>query len=177
VSVTSELKPVADFSSEERTAVRELKAAVYPDRPEGYPGRDRQWDAPRWGVLVTAGDILVSYTGVVERAAAVDGRPTTIGGVGGVATHPSHRGRGYAPLGIGRALDFLLRRDVAFALLVCRDELVDYYSDLGWSLFPGTVYNTQFGEREVFIFNRVMVGDLTASAPTSGTIDLRGPAW
>ena len=66
---------------------------------------------------------------------------------------------------------------VAFGLLVCRDELVAYYSSLGWRLFEGSVLVRQFGETEVFDYNRVMVGDLTKVAPTGGTIDLEGPPW
>jgi GNAT superfamily N-acetyltransferase len=179
VSVITRLQAVAEFTEEETRALKEMKAAVYPDRPgETYPELAREWAAPEWGVFVSddAGTLL-SYTGIVIRIATVDGSPVLAGGIGGVATHPSHRGKGYAPLGIARALEFLLSRDIAFALLVCRDELVAYYESLGWRLFDGTVINTQFGDREVFTFNNVMVDDLKAPAPNSGTIDLQGPAW
>jgi predicted acetyltransferase len=179
VSVTTILKAVADFTEDESQALQQMKAAVYPDHtPEIEANRAREWEHPEWGVFVTdeSGE-LVSYTGVVDRIARFDGADVLVGGIGGVATHPAHRGKGYAPLGMGRALDFLLGRGAAFGLLVCRDELVDYYRDLGWRLFEGKVLNTQFGELEVFTFNSVMVGDLNSSAPTTGTIDLRGPAW
>lgn len=179
MSVATTLKAVADFTEEEARSLREMKAAVYPDRtPEIEANRAREWEYPKWGVLVTdeSGE-LVSYTGVVERTARLEGSDVLVGGIGGVATHPGHRGRGYAPLGMGRALDFLLGRGAAFGLLVCRDELVGYYRDLGWSLFEGTVINSQYGEPEVFTFNNVMVGALASSAPTRGTIDLCGPAW
>jgi aminoglycoside 2'-N-acetyltransferase I len=179
VSVTITLKAVADLTDAEAGALGRLRDAVYPDRtPEFEANRAREWERPQWGVLVTdeSGD-LVSYTGVFVRQAAVDGNPVLIGGIGGVATHPDHRGKGYAPLGMGRALDFLLGKEADFALLVCRDELVEYYAALGWRLFEDTVLNTQFGEPEVFTFNHVMVGDLAAKAPRHGTIDLNGPAW
>lgn len=179
MSVTTTLKPVAEFTEDESRALRDMKAAVYPeDAPGVAANRAREWEYPKWGVLVTgeSGE-LVSYTGVIERTAQLDEAEVHIGGIGGVATHPSHRGKGYAPLGMARALDFLLGRGVAFGLLVCRDRLVDYYGGLGWRLFEGTVLNTQFGEPEAFTFNNVMVGDLNSSAPTSGTIDLCGPPW
>ncbi|HEX6220211.1 MAG TPA: GNAT family N-acetyltransferase [Acidimicrobiia bacterium] len=173
------LKPVVDFSNEETTALHVMKSAVYPDRtPEIEANRAREWDRPQWGVFVTdQSGALVSYTGVVMRSGAVDGQDVVIGGVGGIATHPDHRGKGYAPLGMGRALDFLLENGAAFGLLVCRDELVGYYTRLGWRLFEGTTLNTQRGEQEVFTFNNVMVGDLNSTAPAAGVIDLRGPAW
>jgi GNAT superfamily N-acetyltransferase len=179
VSVTTTLKAVADFTQAETLARRALGEAVYPhSTPDNDPTLAREWDRPEWGVMVTEeSGGLVSYTGIVLRHGTVDGDDVVIGGIGGVATHPDHRGRGYAPLGMSRALDFLLARKADFALLVCRDELVDYYTALGWRLFAGTVLNTQHGEPEVFTFNNVMVGDLVATAPRDGTIDLHGPAW
>lgn len=78
---------------------------------------------------------------------------------------------------MGRALDFLLGEEASFALLVCRDDLVGYYSRLGWQLFAGTTLDTQFGDTEVFTFNNVMVGNVAGRAPRSGTLDLQGPAW
>lgn len=179
MSVAVELRSVADFSDAETGKLRAMKAAVYPDStPETSANQAREWQSPQWGVFVTdeSGNLL-SYTGVVIRKALLDDEPAGIGGIGGVATHPSHRGMGYAPLGMGRALDFLLDREVEFALLVCRDELVDYYRGLGWRPFAGTVLNTQHGETEEFTFNRVMVGDLNRQAPMRGLIDLCGPAW
>lgn len=179
MSITTSLKERDDFSRSDMEALQELKTAVYPPDEEGeWEGASREWAGPQWGVFVRddAGT-LVSYTGVVRRKGSADGRPVSIGGVGGIATHPEHRGRGYASLGIGRALAYLAARDTDFALLVCRDELVAYYESLGWRLFEGTVLNTQFGKPETFTFNRVMVGNLNSTAPESGTIDLGGPAW
>lgn len=179
MTVNTTLKAVADFTEEETRALRDLVDAVYPgSTPDSDPTRAREWERPKWAVLVSvdSGD-LVSHTGIVSREATVDGSPVLIGGIGGVATDPRHRGKGYAPLGMSRALDFLLARKADFALLVCRDDLVAYYTALGWRLFTGTVLDTQFGEPEVFTFNNVMVGDLAAEAPREGTIDLRGPAW
>lgn len=179
MSITISLKAHDDFSDEDRQALRELKAAVYPpERESAWEGASREWAGPEWGVFVRddAGN-LVSYTGVVKREGSIDGRPVSIGGIGGIATHPDHQGKGYAPLGMGRALDYLTTRGTDFALLVCRDELVDYYSRLGWALFAGELLVTQFGEPETFTFNRVMTGDLNRPAPKSGTIDLQGPPW
>lgn len=167
------LEPTAEMSAEDSAELTSMKAAVYP----GPSTNDREWAPREWGVFVRVGGDLVSYTGILIREGAVDGEPALIGGIGGVATHPSHRGKGYASLGTGRALDFLVSRGVDWALLVCRDELVTYYESLGWRLFEGSTANTQFGQPEIFTYNNVMVRDLNLTAPVSGTIDLRGPAW
>lgn len=179
MSITISLKARDAFSDYDLESLRALKTAVYPPEEEGaWEGASREWAAPQWGVFVRdeAGR-LVSYTGVVRTDGTVDGNAVTIGGVGGIATHPEHRGHGYAPIGMGRALDYLTTRHTQFALLVCRDELVDYYSRLGWVEFEGELIVTQFGKPEKFTFNRVMVGDLNEPAPRTGTIDLHGPPW
>lgn len=179
MSITAILKAADDFSSSDVDALQRLKEAVYPsDEGEPWDGASREWAAPQWGVFVRddSGE-LVSYTGVVRRDGSVDGGPATIGGLGGIATHPEQRGRGYAALGIGRALDYLTTQDTDFALLVCQDEMVPFYGELGWRVFEGTVLVRQFGEEETFEYNRVMVGDLNSAAPTGGTIDLDGPPW
>lgn len=179
MSVTTTLKAVSDFTEIESRALQVMKSAVYPEvTPEIEANRAREWERPHWGVMVIdeMGD-LVSYTGIVLREGTFEGDGILIGGIGGVATHPDHRGKGYAPLGMGVALDFLLGCEAAIGLFVCRNELVDYYTALGWRLFEGTVVSSQHGEPERFTFNNVMVGDLASSAPARGTIDLCGPAW
>ncbi|HEU4321467.1 MAG TPA: GNAT family N-acetyltransferase [Acidimicrobiia bacterium] len=168
---------MAEVPADQLGELASLKSLVYPDPPESYPESAREWSPPQWGVFVRDGPTLVSYTGVVIREVALDGREVLVGGIGGVATHPDHRGRGYAPLGMSRALDFMVSRGVVFALLVCHQELVSYYESLGWKPFGGITINTQHGRLEVFDFNEVMVGDVTGAAPALGTIDLLGPAW
>jgi len=173
VTALVSLKSTEEVTAEENEELAFMKAAVYPDLQPG----SREWAPRQWGVFVRSDDVLVSYTGLLVREGHVDEAPARIGGIGGVATHPSHRGKGYAPLGMARALDFLLDIGAEFALLVCRGPLVPYYERLGWRQFMGTVRVTQHGQPETFTFNEVMVGDLTAGAPTGGTIDLHGPPW
>lgn len=179
MSLATTLIPRDQFGDSDLVALSRLKDAVYPPKPGAvWEGASREWAAPMWGVFVRDDSgSLVSYTGVIRREGTHDGEPISIGGVGGIATHPEHRGRGYASIGMGRAIDFLTGEGADFALLVCRDELVDYYEKLGWRLFHGDLVVSQFGEPEVFTHNRVMVGDVNRSAPESGTIDLKGPPW
>jgi GNAT superfamily N-acetyltransferase len=93
-------------------------------------------------------------------------------------THPAARGRGYAAQGIRRAVEFFREQgDVAIAILVCEPGLLEYYGRLGWRAFDGRLLVRQHGESANFTFNRVMVHDVDAASPTSGTIDLMGPPW
>lgn len=178
MTATYSVKPVEELSDAERDGLGEMKTAVYP--PEQFadsPGRRREWLRPEWCVLVGADGEVVSYTGIVMTEAEVDRRPVTIGGVGGIATHPEHRGRGHAARSIEAATRWMADQGVEFALLVCRDELVAYYGRLGWAVFEGRLVVTQFGERETFTFNRVMVKGVCGETPAKGTIELAGPPW
>lgn len=173
---TVEILSLADADPGLLEELRGMKRAVYPEPRESYPETAREWSPQQWGVFVRDEDELVSYTGIVIRDIVADYNKVLGGGIGGVATHPHHRGKGYAPLGMGRALDFMHHRGVQFALLVCREELVAYYESLGWRRFAGEMLVMQHGQPEIFTFNEVMVGDVGGKAPTE-TIDLLGPPW
>ena len=174
-----DLSRVADLTSSERDELRALSLAVYP--PEewaDWPGRLIEWADAEWCVRIRGEDgALASYTGIVLRDAAVDGTPVRIGGVGGIKTHPAARGRGYARLGIERAMQFFRERDAAFALLVCEPHLIPYYASLGWTEFAGRVLVLQRGAVAEFTFNRVMTHPVRADGPVAGAIDLRGAPW
>lgn len=173
------LDRLADLSSPEHDAVRALSTAVYPPTAAAdWPGRGREWSVAEWCVRLYARDgVLVSYVGIVVRDALHDGRVRTVGGIGGVKTHPAARGRGHAARAIARAVAFLHERGVAFAVLVCQPTLVPYYEHLGWRPFAGRLLVRQHGALEEFTFNRVMTRAITAVAPETGTIDLLGPPW
>ncbi len=179
MSAVVPLKPIADWTDGDRAALRELSRAVHPpEEAAQWPGRHLEWTAPEWGVRVVSSDELVSYTGVLLRQAHHAGRPVRIGGVGGVETHPAARRRGYAELGVRRAVEFFQEQpEVEFALLVCEPRLIGYYSRLGWKEFGGRLLTTQKGETEEFTFNRVMVHDVHSAGPLTGAIDLLGPPW
>jgi len=156
-----------------------MKEAVYPPAEHAdSPVRSREWLAPGWAVMATAEDgTVASYVGVVVTDGLIDGTAVKVGGIGGVATHPEHRGQGLAADCIERAIGLMMDQGAHFALLVCDTRLIPYYAERGWRRFEGTTLVTQFGVDEAFTFNEVMVRDLAAAAPTKGTIDLLGPPW
>lgn len=166
-------------SDEDTTRLRELSTAVYSlEETQNWPGRHIEWATSEFDVeILDEHGELVSYTGLVIRRAHHDGTPVLIGGIGGVKTHPSARGRGLAPRGIQAALDIAEEKAADFALLVCEDHLTHYYIKGGWELFGGTMLTTQRGEKVPFDFNNVMVRSLNSAAPSDGVIDLDGPPW
>jgi hypothetical protein len=174
------LDRVADLSEGDRAALRALTEVVYPPAVwAGWPGHQLEWAAVEWSVRVWGPDgALASHVGIVVRQASHDGRPVRVGGIGGVKTHPAARGRGYAGLGIGRAVEFIRAQpDVGFALLVCEPHLLGFYGRLGWREFAGRLAVIQHGAAADFTLCRVMVLDVRSAAPAAGTIDLAGPPW
>jgi predicted GNAT family N-acyltransferase len=174
------LKAVEDRTDDESQALLELSRSVYPpESNKDWPGRHLEWAGPQWDIPVTdENGILVSYTGVTLRDAIHNDRSVQIGGIGGVKTHPAERGHGYAAMGLQHAVEFFgAQPDLAFALLVCEQSLIEYYSRFGWNEFEGRLMTFQHGETLEFAFNNVMVLDVHSPAPTSGTIDLLGLPW
>lgn len=177
---TASIGPVSRWTDEQTRQLHLLTEAVYPpEEAAEWPGAALEWSRPELGVrVVDSAGWLVSYVGVLLREGLHDGDPVVIGGIGGVKTHPDSRGMGLAALGMEKATEWLLEEGRAdFGLLVCQDELIDYYARMEWQLFDGKLITLQHGEPVEFTFNRVMTRDLVGPGPIDGVIDLQGPAW
>jgi hypothetical protein len=173
------LDRVADLADAERDALQKLTRIIYP--PELWAdwfGHQIEWASAGWCVRVWEEGRLASHVGIHLRQATLDGEARRVGGVGGVKTHPEHRRRGHAALGLRRAAAFFHEQpDVAFAQLVCEPHLLGYYSSLDWKPFGGTLLVRQRGVLCEFSFLKVMTLGVRLEAPTQGTIDLEGPPW
>jgi hypothetical protein len=174
------LDRVADLSDADRERARLLSLAVYPpEQIADWPGLSVEWSTPEWCVRVRdEQDNLVSYVGVYVREAECDGRPVRVAGIGNVKTHPGARRRGLAALGIRRAIEFFREQPgIAFALLVCEERLLGFYTRLGWREFGGRLLVRQHGAACEYTLNRVMTHGVDSEGPVAGVIDLCGPPW
>jgi GNAT superfamily N-acetyltransferase len=175
-----ELLKVADLTAGEQAAVRTLALAVYPPEvAEAWPGRAIEWAAQQWAVIGWGDEgAALCYVGIVLRDARWNDRAVRVGGIGGVKTHPSSRGRGFATAAIRRALDFFRGPgDIDFGLLVCEPGLVPFYERQGWRRFPGDLLVAQHQATVPFTFNLPMTTPIRLQEPLAGTIDLLGPPW
>jgi GNAT superfamily N-acetyltransferase len=174
-----DLHRVADLLAAESAALQELSVAVYPpDVAAIWPGRAIEWAPARWCIVCRDEDgRALSYVGIILREGSVNDSPATIGGIGGVKTHPAARRQGLASQSIRRAIEFFDEQAVDFALLVCESSLVGLYEKLGWRLFPGPLFVRQHGRKERFTFNLPMVHPVRSANPIAGAIDLAGPPW
>jgi aminoglycoside 2'-N-acetyltransferase I len=154
-----------------------LLAAVWPpNQPTSSPIEWAQADLRL--MIETDDEALVCHAGIFFRTVSWNGQKVHIGGIGGVATHPDHRRRGYASIALNAAVQTLRHHDAAqFALLFCEPHNVVFYQARNWQRFDGAVYADQPEGRIRFEAMAPFVLDLKRRAPTLGTLDLNGLPW
>lgn len=155
---------------------QELKFRV--DREFGSVSivRDHVWAEPTWVLMGFIEDQLVSFLNIVDRQVLADGEPVHFLGLNNVITEPEHRGHGYSSQLNRIALDFMLEIDPnACAFLFCADDLISFYSQLGWKKFEGKVTVSQPAGDKIWPSN-AMYHDLTGTRSWK-TVHLCGFPW
>ena len=167
------------FSDIQKKALDRLRAAVYPPEViETLPGRFFSWAAPQWSILLWDQDELATRVGLLKREILSDGVKKSIGGIGGVMTHPAKQGQGLASQAMQEAFkQFDTNLKVSFALLFCRPHLIEFYQRLSWRPFQGKVFVEQPQGKIEFSMNGAMVIDVREQAPLNCTLDLNGLPW
>ncbi len=166
--------------SESWPRAKELLDAVWPPAEmEKLSWGHVKWAHPDLRVLIETDDAsLACHTGIFFRTVTWNGQKVHIGGIGGVATHPGHRRRGYASVALSAAVQTMRDHDAAqFALLFCEPHNFEFYQARGWQRFGGDIYAEQPEGRIRFEAMAPFVLDLKRRAPTLGTIDLCGLPW
>ena len=75
----------------------------------------------------------VSYLKIIDRTGLIDGKPVKIGGIAGVMTPPKNRQKGYCGLALQKAKQTIFNEMKAqLGLLLCEQELVQFYTKRGW---------------------------------------------
>jgi len=161
-------------------AAEKLLEIVWPpDVMETIVWRDVVWAHADRRVMVHADAPpydLLCHVGLFVRNALWNDRAVTIGGIGGVATHPDKRGSGLATAAMRTAMECYAREHRDFAVLFCEPFNFAFYRSLGWHQFEGEVFAEQPQGRIRFDLMATFVYDLKL-APRGGAIDLRGLPW
>lgn len=166
-------------------AAEKLLDIVWPDHlMETAAWRDVVWAHADRRVMVREDappHDLVCHAGLYTRNALWNGKDVTIGGIGGVATHPDKRKSGLATAAVQAAVQYFKGEDfkgkaLDFAVLFCEPHNYAFYRNLGWRQFDGDVFAEQPQGRIRFDVMATFVHDLKL-APRDGTIDLRGLPW
>jgi len=163
----------------QKESLKQLRAAVYPTAALAtLIGKDYAWASPQWSVFVWDGDELVSRVGLVVREIISNGESKTIGGVGGVMTHPDRQDKGHASEAMREATRLFNEEfKVAYALLFCTSRQIEFYKRLQWKPFEGKVFVQQLRGKIEFSANNAMVLDVKEQAPLKGSLDLNGLPW
>ena len=77
---------------------------------------------------------VVSYVRISDRPIRVGRATVSMGGVGGVSTHPEYRGRGYNSLVLGDSIRYM--KEEGYDLSMLFTGITNYYAKLGWVPFP-----------------------------------------
>ena len=108
--------------------------------PEGH---ERYWQyvqgdssyRPSQTRVVVVNDKVVSTLRVWERRIRVGASLVTMGGIGGVCTHPNYRGVGYASALMRDTIDYLRTMGCDLGVLFTIIPAA-FYRRLGWTSFP-----------------------------------------
>jgi len=159
---------------------KELFEAVWPRAEvKNLPWGHIKWADAELRVLIDAPEGgLACHVGIYFRTVSWNGQKVHIGGIGGVATRPDCRRRGYASIALNAAIQTMYAHDAAqFALLFCEPHNFEFYRSRGWQPFIGDIYVEQPEGRIRFEAMSPFVFDLKRRAPLRGTIDLGGLPW
>ena len=174
------LKRRSEMTPAEIDEFHRLEDVVYPDGLDGPAGLERvRWDDPEWDICVRDdASRLIAHVGILERDALLDGSPVRIAGIAEMLTHPEYRRRGYGSAALDEAAR-VMRDELRspFALLVCPDTAIPFYTSLGWQRFNGTLMAVIDGTTAPFTFSDVLVLPVRTDAPNDGVLDLQGIPW
>ena len=128
-------------------------------------------------VLVYSEDEFVSFAAIIERSVRFDDNELTLGGVGSVVTAREHRGKGFASIAMKESLRIIfqtLKADVGG--LLCLNETVGFYQNLGWKLAHAKVTVEQDGS-DVMWPEAFMFHERDGRCFNPKYIALCGPPW
>jgi GNAT superfamily N-acetyltransferase len=143
----------------------------------GNEGEEFAWASGNLYVIGWVDGTIVASLQIIDRMAKIGDLPVRLGGIGGVATHPDHRRRGYASALMNRAGDFL-RNDlkVDFGLLICAQSKIHLYNSVGWQEIKGPLLVDQPTGKIVFD-TVTMILPCSLSTWPDGVVDICGLPW
>lgn len=161
-----------ELSQEDAAASTRLDTVAFEGIDDGL-----EWAPSEWLLRGFAGEELVTQLAILDRQIKVGEQQVRVGGIGGVATDPRWRKRGFAEKSMIEAAR--LMRDefkVEFGMLFCLDDMLAYYSRLGWQQIFTPVRIEQRGGTMVLPLY-AMVIPLTGRDWPLGAVDLCGLPW
>lgn len=159
--------------------LRAFLCELFPNWESIFKTRRTWHDAkPIFTVLATdKNGAIAGHVAIVERTISTEWNCRyPVASVQGVSVAPERRGRGLARKLIGMALDESRRIGYLYAILFCREPLVQFYSRLGWKLPYDPMI--MWRDRELPIHMQSdypMYYELTQEPFPGGSIDVHNP--
>ena len=174
-----ELVASDQLSEVQKDSLRQLRTVVYPTAMLATTiSKQFLLASSQWSVLVWDEGELVSRVGLLKREIISNGETKTIGGIGGVLTHPDSQNKGHATEAMREAARIFNEEwKVSFGLLFCASRVVEFYKRLDWKSFRGNIFVEQRKGKVEFTGNHPMVLDVREQAPEEGILDLKGYPW
>lgn len=96
--------------------------------------QEHEWAEPEWVLTMYENDEIATVCHVVLREVNMDGQLYKVAGINNVITPKAFRGKGYASKVLREAEKFVFAElSCAYALLLCADALLPFYSRLNWN--------------------------------------------
>ncbi|MBX9671769.1 MAG: GNAT family N-acetyltransferase [Candidatus Obscuribacterales bacterium] len=138
--------------------------------------REHVWAEPTWAFLGLIDDHLVTFLNIVDRNARADDAPVRLFGLNNVITDPQHRRKGYSKQLNQSAIGFMTEKDPnAFGFLFCADDLIPFYTRLGWRKYQGEVTVSQPSGDKLWPSNAMLYDP--ANTVSWKTVHLCGLPW
>ena len=121
--------------------IRDMLCLCFPDWAETFRQR-RLWHRtpPLYTVIIRAGEEIIGHTAVVVRMMTTTwNHRYRVASIQGVCVVPEKRRAGLSHRLLQEAMREATRRDFPFAILYCKEDLVPFYTSLGWKLADDSV--------------------------------------
>ncbi|WP_240512458.1 GNAT family N-acetyltransferase [Streptomyces griseoruber] len=141
--------------------------------PFGVNGLSLVWADKQHTLTAVSEGRPVASAGWLLRDMAFDGSPRRTAGLGGVLVHPAYRHQGIARTVISVAVEHARAAGAKTMVLLCRPDLVPFYTQLGWRRASAPVAFRQPGSTRTLPVT-TMIYDLVGLPHPTVSVDLRG---
>ncbi|MCG6206264.1 GNAT family N-acetyltransferase [Rhodopseudomonas sp. HC1] len=157
---------------------RPLLETVWPPGAKAPHRRGTSDDEhPTLRVLIESSGELVCHVGITIRIVTWNGRKCQVGGIGGLATRPDGRRRGYGSLALTAAVQTLRDHEaIDCGLAFCDETQAAFFEARGWQRYDGAIVAEQSGSKAPYDELVPMQLDLRRKV-RGGTLDLCGSPW
>ena len=165
------------LAASEKAQVEEVDTLAFKTQPQEAAIAWVEWASPTALFLGKLDGRVVSIVGILKRVIKVGKESVRVAGVGGVATHPDFRCRGYARQLVDAAGAWIKQQSgCSFGLLFCSIEKLVYYGKSGWISVTNPLYIEQKGERLPLNSPKMVLPVGDAIWPM-GEVDIQGKPW